>query len=293
VGLIPRTDILRCSLEVGYWLAEPLWGRGLVPEAVGAVVDYAFATFPEVTVVVAHHLASNPASGRVLEKCGFRLDGRLRQAAVKEGVVQDLVLYSRTRATPPDEGERCGPASGLASDEPRSFEVRPIAEGDVAAFRETLDAVCRERRYLAFLEAPSQEECTAFVRDHIARRTTQFVAVEGGRLIGWCDVVPMSRTLSRHCGVLGIGVLSGFRGRGVGMALMRAALQGAREYGLTRVELTVRAHNTAAMRLYERLGFAHEGVKRNAVLLDGRHEDLVCMALLLDSPADPRSPRSS
>jgi RimJ/RimL family protein N-acetyltransferase len=97
VGLIPRTDILRCSIEVGYWLAEPLWGRGIVSEAVAAVVPYVFATFPEVRVVQAHHLASNPGSGRVLEKCGFRLDGRLRQSAIKDGVVQDLLVYSRTR----------------------------------------------------------------------------------------------------------------------------------------------------------------------------------------------------
>ena len=100
VGLKTRSDILRRSLEVGYWLAEPLWGRGLVPEAVSAVVDYAFATFHEIEVVQAHHIASNPSSGRVLEKCGFRLDGRLRRAAIKEGVVEDLLVYSRTRDDP-------------------------------------------------------------------------------------------------------------------------------------------------------------------------------------------------
>ena len=97
VGLKTRSDIRRLSLEVGYWLAEPLWGRGLVAEAVAAVVAYAFATFHEIEVVQAHHIASNPASGRVLEKCGFRLDGRLRRAAVKDGVVEDLLVWSRTR----------------------------------------------------------------------------------------------------------------------------------------------------------------------------------------------------
>ena len=104
VGLRRRADILRCSLEVGYWLAEPLWGRGLVTEAVAAVVDYAFATLPEIEVVQAHHIGSNRASGRVLEKCGFRLDGRLRRAAIKEGVVEDLLVYSRTRDDPAPGG---------------------------------------------------------------------------------------------------------------------------------------------------------------------------------------------
>lgn len=112
VGLKTRGDILRCSMEVGYWLAEPLWGRGLVSEAVSAVVEYAFATFPEVEVVQAHHIGSNPASGRVLEKCGFRLDGRLRRAAIKEGVVEDLLVYSRTRDDPATGGE---PPSGATA----------------------------------------------------------------------------------------------------------------------------------------------------------------------------------
>ena len=65
-----------------------------------AVVAYAFATLHEIEVVKAHHIASNPASGRVLEKCGFRLDGRLRRGAIKEGVVEDLLVYSRTRDEP-------------------------------------------------------------------------------------------------------------------------------------------------------------------------------------------------
>jgi len=98
IGLLRKQDIFRCGLELGYWLGEPFWGRGLIPEAIVAIVDYAFATFPEVTVVQARHVISNPASGRVLEKAGFQLEGRLRDAAVKRGVVSDLLVYSRTRA---------------------------------------------------------------------------------------------------------------------------------------------------------------------------------------------------
>ena len=97
IGLIPKSDIFRCSVELGYWLAEPFWGRGIIAEAVTAVVDYAFATFPEVAVVQARHVDANPGSARVLEKAGFRLDGRLRRAAIKAGVVHDLLCWSRTR----------------------------------------------------------------------------------------------------------------------------------------------------------------------------------------------------
>jgi RimJ/RimL family protein N-acetyltransferase len=98
IGIIEKSDIFRCSVELGYWLGEPFWGRGLMAEAVDAVVDYAFVTFPHVAVVQARHIDSNGASGRVLEKAGFGLDGRLRCAAIKAGVVADLVVYSLTRA---------------------------------------------------------------------------------------------------------------------------------------------------------------------------------------------------
>ena len=98
IGFLRNEDIFRCALELGYWLGEPFWGRGLVAEAIAAAVDYAFATFPEVAVVQARHVVSNPASGRVLLKAGFQLEGRLRQAFVKHGVVSDLMVYSFTRA---------------------------------------------------------------------------------------------------------------------------------------------------------------------------------------------------
>jgi len=98
VGLMTKADMYRTGIEVGYWVAEPFWGRGLATEAVAAVATYAFETFVDVEAVQAHHLASNPASGRVLLKCGFQLEGQLRRAAVKAGVVSDVLVYSLTRA---------------------------------------------------------------------------------------------------------------------------------------------------------------------------------------------------
>lgn len=98
IGFLRKEDMFRCGLELGYWLAEPFWGRGLIPEAIAAAVDYAFTTFPEVAAVQARHVTANAASGRVLLKSGFQLDGRLRDAAVKGGVVSDVLVYSRTRA---------------------------------------------------------------------------------------------------------------------------------------------------------------------------------------------------
>ena len=97
IGFLRNEDMFGCALELGYWLGEPFWGRGFMPEAIVAMVDYAFATFPEITVVQARHVAANPTSGRALLKAGFQLEGRLRDAAVKRGVVSDVLAYSRTR----------------------------------------------------------------------------------------------------------------------------------------------------------------------------------------------------
>jgi len=162
------------------------------------------------------------------------------------------------------------------------YRIIPIAEEHIESFRMVLDSVARERRYLSFLEAPSPEEVRAFVLGNIRKGHPQFVALVEGRVVGWCDVLPINRPTQAHSGVLGIGITSEYRGRGIGTALMQATLEEAKAVGLTRLELTVREDNKHAIALYERLGFVHEGVKRNAVRVDGRYENLLFMALLLD-----------
>jgi ribosomal protein S18 acetylase RimI-like enzyme len=170
--------------------------------------------------------------------------------------------------------------STLPADPRTSVRIVPIAEAHIEGFHAALDVVAKERRYLAFLEAPSLEETGGFVRRNIAKGYPQCVALVDGTVVGWCDILPVDRPTMAHGGVLGVGVLPDHRGKGIGTALVRAALQMAKAAGLTRVELTVRAQNARAIVLYERLGFVREGVKRHAVRVDGRDEDLVCMGLV-------------
>ncbi|WP_322470106.1 GNAT family protein [Hydrogenophaga sp. SNF1] len=73
------------------------------------------------------------------------------------------------------------------------------------------------------------------------------------------------------------------RHQGLGAALMRAAIAAAWAKGLTRIELTVRADNPNARALYERMGFAHEGLQRGAFRVDGQSVDSHAMALLRDA----------
>ncbi len=164
------------------------------------------------------------------------------------------------------------------SDELSDVTIRRGTAEDAASFRRCLDAVARERRWLAFLEAPSLEEVNAFLSRYAP---IQFVAERSGEVVGWCDLTPNPREGFRHGGAVGMGLLPAYRGRGLGRALLERTLAAAREAGLTRIELEVLASNESAIALYERLGFEHEGRKRAARLLDGTPDDLLCMALLL------------
>jgi ribosomal protein S18 acetylase RimI-like enzyme len=162
-----------------------------------------------------------------------------------------------------------------------TIEIVPIAEGHIDGFHRALDIVARERRYLVFLEAPPVEAARTYVLDNIKRGHPQFVAVSAdGEVVGWCDVKPLDRPVQAHRGVFGVGLLPQFRGRGIGTKLIRSALAAARAFGLHRVELTVREHNTGAIELYKKEGFAIEGVQRDAVLVDGVYENVVCMAVV-------------
>jgi RimJ/RimL family protein N-acetyltransferase len=93
VGFSPGTDVERFSAEIGYWLAEPFWGRGIAPEALGLVSTYAFTTC-NVLRLFALPFADNTRSTRVLEKAGYTLEGVLRSSSVKFGEPRDQVLYA-------------------------------------------------------------------------------------------------------------------------------------------------------------------------------------------------------
>jgi RimJ/RimL family protein N-acetyltransferase len=94
IGLRLGEDVYRHSAEIGYWLGEPFWGRGIASRAVAALTDWGFEQF-SLLRVFAYVFSENPASMRVLEKAGFELEATMRQAVVKNGQVMDQRLYAR------------------------------------------------------------------------------------------------------------------------------------------------------------------------------------------------------
>ncbi|MEI6665487.1 MAG: GNAT family N-acetyltransferase [Chloroflexota bacterium] len=96
VGLEPGHDVHRRPMEIGYWLGEPFWGRGIATEAASAVTEYAFASF-DTNRLWAGVFAWNPASARVLEKAGYVLEDRLVGAVTKLGETTDELVYALVR----------------------------------------------------------------------------------------------------------------------------------------------------------------------------------------------------
>lgn len=107
IGYVPGTDVERYSAEVGYWLGESLWGRGIVTEALTMLTAYLFDEM-NLLRLFALPFADNRGSMRVLEKAGFVREGILRSSSVKYGEPRDQAIYDivneRWRATPPAAG---------------------------------------------------------------------------------------------------------------------------------------------------------------------------------------------
>lgn len=161
-----------------------------------------------------------------------------------------------------------------------TVSIVPTSASHFAGLHRVIDRVAREKRFLAFTEAPPLEEACGFFRNIVDKDLCQFVALNGDDVVGWCDVLPVVGQARAHVGTYGIGVLPDCRGRGIGTRLTEATLAKALTKGLTRIELTVRVDNTGAIALYERFGFVVEGRNRDAFRVDARDYDTWSMALV-------------
>jgi RimJ/RimL family protein N-acetyltransferase len=93
IGLEMMTDVERVSAELGYWLGEQHWGRGIMTDVVRALTDELFRTF-DLTRIFALPFADNVGSIRVLEKARYVLEGRLRHSAIKDGRLRDQLMFA-------------------------------------------------------------------------------------------------------------------------------------------------------------------------------------------------------
>jgi len=96
IGVHPQTDVHRNNAELGYWLAEPYWGKNIVSRAIPRMLDYGFTHWP-INRIFARPYGSNKASQRVLEKTGFVLEARFEKNIIKAGTLEDELIYAVRR----------------------------------------------------------------------------------------------------------------------------------------------------------------------------------------------------
>ena len=97
IGAIFKDDVYRLNAEIGYWISEVYWCQGLVSDAVNLLVDHVFWNYPGILRIYADVFSINPASARVLQKCGFHLEAIHKSAVIKNGQIMDEHRYVKFR----------------------------------------------------------------------------------------------------------------------------------------------------------------------------------------------------
>lgn len=93
IGIHPQSDIQRKNAELGYWLAERYWAKGIMTKAIEQILSYAFKTF-DIDRIFARPFGNNPGSQRILEKNGFILEARFDKTLIKNGEYLDELFYA-------------------------------------------------------------------------------------------------------------------------------------------------------------------------------------------------------
>ncbi|MFO7653609.1 MAG: GNAT family protein [Candidatus Krumholzibacteriia bacterium] len=175
------------------------------------------------------------------------------------------------------------------------IRIRTARMNDVPALLHYAHAMFSERLPTLFDvdPLPDLRAEEAFVRPYVERPGwVLFLALEGRRVVGLLSFKRHDHPQLCHGGELGISLLDGWRGRGVGTRLLQAVEEWAPRHQLRRLELQVFENNTGAIRLYERLGYEHEGRRRGAVKVQGRYLDILLMVKRIDPVAARMQPRS-
>jgi len=161
-------------------------------------------------------------------------------------------------------------------------EIRDIRQNDATAFAQLLIQLSRETPFTLLSEventalASTQPERTRQLIEAPSQQV--LVATDNDTLIGFVALSQGVFEKNRHACSLMTGVLRDYWRQGVASALMQRAMSWVEQRGISRVELTVMENNAPAIRFYQRFGFQREGIKRNALIVDGAPVNEICMA---------------
>jgi RimJ/RimL family protein N-acetyltransferase len=96
IGIVPQDDVNKYSVEIGYWLAEQFWGKGIATAALKEMTQYTFKNF-KFNRIFASVFEGNTASEKVLQKAGYKKEATLRKSVYKKQNFLDQYIYSILR----------------------------------------------------------------------------------------------------------------------------------------------------------------------------------------------------
>jgi len=165
----------------------------------------------------------------------------------------------------------------------RTTTIRPAAVDDAAQLLENVNAIGAEIVYLLTEQLGSDvEQEREWIREYDGATSVLLVAEVDGRIVGQADVQPGRYPKESHVGIVGVAIRDGYRGIGLGRAMMDRVLEWMRERGFKKACLEVFSTNEQAIALYRRLGFEVEGVRKRQYRVLGEWVDDVLMGRWLE-----------
>ncbi len=163
--------------------------------------------------------------------------------------------------------------------------IREITEDDAGPFLEMCRALDEETKFMLLepgertLSVEEQRERIQSLADR--ENSTILVAEMDGQLVGYIYADGGRYRRNQHCAHIVIGVRAAYAGQGIGARLFEELIDWAGKHGLTRLELTVMTHNVRGVRLYQKMGFEIEGLRRRSLFVDGEYVDEYAMSRLI------------
>lgn len=261
----------RHAARLGQYVGPAYWNQGVGSHLMAAALDLAdnWLNLKRVQLEV---MTDNDAAIHLYQKFGFEIEGCRRYATYGGGRWADEYVMARLS---PDFAAQPPPTTPLLlssttpSAPPLPITIRPPRQEDLEGWYELLRqrAICRGTARIPSIELPAAAERLNMRQPGLYR----FVALDGHKLVGQIHLWQPPNPRLSHCGELGLSVHEDYWNRRIGSRLMDHILDLADNWlNLKRVELDVFTDNPAAIHLYEKKGFVHEGTRRFFSFGDGR-----------------------
>jgi RimJ/RimL family protein N-acetyltransferase len=246
ISIIPQNDVERVSAEIGYWIGEKYWNKGIMSSAIKQMVTYAFTNLPQLRKIFAKPFDYNIASQKVLQKAGFELEAILKQAAIKNEKIIDIHYYSL-----------------LKSQWLKSIEYRSLTKDDLPVLKDLLyEAIFLpegvEPLPRDVIEKP---EIDIYIRDFGSKKDDFcLLATLDGKIIGGAWVRILADEIKGYGNIdpetpeFAVSLFREYRNQGIETKLMVEMIDYLKNKGYKQCSLAVQKANYA-VRMYQNIGF--------------------------------------